>query len=86
MTGRALVHGHVDGTIDLFGSGHGAESRLVSLGASELLEFAGLRLLAAEWVGLAMLFASGFVQPMAEFAALSFHLGQTTNQHNFSSR
>jgi hypothetical protein len=42
----------------------------VSLGASGLFEFAGLRFLAAEWVGLAMLFASGFVQPLAEFTVL----------------
>ena len=37
----------------------------MSLGASGLLGFAGLRFLAAEWVGLAMLFASGFAQELA---------------------
>jgi threonine/homoserine efflux transporter RhtA len=52
----------------------------VPLGASGLLAFAGLRFLAAERVGLAMLFASGFVQPLTEFAVLVFHLGQAANQ------
>jgi hypothetical protein len=52
----------------------------VPLGASRLIEFAGFRLLAAERVRLAVLFASGFVQALAELAVLSFHFGQATNQ------
>jgi hypothetical protein len=55
----------------------------VSLGASGLLEFAGLRFLAAEWVGLAILFAAGFVQALAEIAVLLFHLGQAADQTMF---
>jgi hypothetical protein len=39
-----------------------------------------LRFHAAERVSLAMLFASGFVQALAEFAVLLFYLGQATNQ------
>jgi hypothetical protein len=52
----------------------------VSVGASRLLGFAGLRFLAAERVGLAMLFAAGFVQALAEFTVLFFHLGQAAFQ------
>jgi hypothetical protein len=39
-----------------------------------------LRLLAAERVGLAMLFASGLVQALTKFAVLSFHFGQAADQ------
>jgi len=48
----------------------------VSLGASGLLAFADCRLLAAERVRLAVLFATGFVEALAEFTVLSFNLGQ----------
>jgi hypothetical protein len=70
----------VDDAIDLLGRGHGMESRLVSRGASGLLELAGLRFLAAERMGLAVLLVAGFVQTLTEFAALSFHLGQAASQ------
>jgi hypothetical protein len=80
VAGRAFVYGHVDDAINLLGSGHGAESRLVSLEASGRLEFAGLRFLAAERVGLAVLLAAGFVQALMEFAVLLFHLGQASDQ------
>src|SRR5262249_54833567 len=62
------------------GSGHGTESGRVPLAASGLLGSARLRFLAAERVGLAMPFASGFVQALAEFEVLLFHLGKATNQ------
>jgi hypothetical protein len=39
-----------------------------------------LRFLAAERVGLAMLFASGLVQALTEFVVLHFHLGQAADQ------
>jgi hypothetical protein len=70
----------MDDTIDLLGSRHGTEIRLVSLGASRLFGCAGLRLLAAERVGLAVLFAAGFVQALAEFVVLLFDLGQASLQ------
>jgi hypothetical protein len=40
--------------------------------------------LAAERVRLATQFASGFVQPLAEFEVLLLHFGQVTNQRWFS--
>jgi hypothetical protein len=49
-------------------------------GASRLLGLAGLRLLASEGVGLAMLFAVGFVQALAECTVLFFHFGQAAFQ------
>jgi hypothetical protein len=39
-----------------------------------------LRFLAAEWVGLARLFASGLVQALTGFTVLVFHLGQAADQ------
>src|SRR5262249_9443080 len=60
--------------------GYGTERGRVPLTASGLLGLARLRFLAAERVGLAMLFASGFVQAVAEFAVLLFHLGQAAFQ------
>jgi hypothetical protein len=80
VAGRALAQGHVDDTIDLFGSRDRAERSLVPLGASRLFEFAVLRFLAAERVGLAMLFAAGLLQALAEIAVLLFHLGQAALQ------
>jgi hypothetical protein len=47
---------------------------------SGLLGLAGNRLLAAERVGLAVLLAAGFVEALAEFAVLLFHLGQAALQ------
>jgi hypothetical protein len=41
---------------------------------------AGIRLLAAERVGLAVLLAAGFVEALAEFAVLWFDLGQAADQ------
>jgi hypothetical protein len=52
----------------------------MSLGACGLLGFAGLDFLAAERVRLAMSFAAGFVQPLAEFPILFFHLGRAADQ------
>jgi len=80
MAGGAPVQGHVDDPVDLLGSGHGAERGRVPSGASGLLGFARLRFLAAERVGLAMLFAAGLVQALTEFEVLLLHLGQATNQ------
>jgi hypothetical protein len=53
---------------------------ICSAWASGLLEFAGLRFLAAEGMGLAMLLTPNFVEALAEFTVLLFHLGQAANQ------
>jgi hypothetical protein len=42
--------------------------------------WAGLSLLAAEGMGLAVRLAAGFVQALTEFAVLSFHSGQAAKQ------
>jgi hypothetical protein len=76
VAGGAFGNGDVDDTSDLLGRRDGAEGGLVPLGAARLFACAGLRLLAAERVGLAVLFASGLVQALAEIAVLVFHLGQ----------
>lgn len=70
VAGRALVQGHMDDPVDLLRSRHAAKSGRVPLGSSGLVGFAGFGFLAAERVGLTMRLASGFVQPLAEFAVL----------------
>jgi hypothetical protein len=80
MAVGTFVTGHVDDAIDLVGSRDGAECGLVPLGASRLFECAGFRLLASERVRLAVLFAAGLVQALAEIAVLYFHLGQAAFQ------
>jgi hypothetical protein len=80
MAGGALVKGHVDDPVDLVRRWDGTQGRLVPLGASGLLGFAGFGFLAAERVSLAMLFASGFVQALTEFAVLYLHLDQAADQ------
>jgi hypothetical protein len=74
------VQGDVDDPVDLLGRGHGAERGRVPLAAPGFLGLAGLRFPAAEGVGLALLFPSGFVQTLAEFAVLLFHLREATDQ------
>src|SRR5262249_18574853 len=62
------------------GGGTGGWAGGGPLGARRFFGLAGLGLLAAEWVGLAMLFTSDLVQPLAELVVLSFHLGQAADQ------
>jgi hypothetical protein len=76
VAGGAFGNGDVEDTSDLLGRRDGAEGGLVPRGAARLFECAGLRLFAAERVGLAVLFAAGLVQALAEIAVLVFHLSQ----------
>jgi hypothetical protein len=68
----------MDDAVDLLGSRDRAKRGCVPLAASGRLGFAGVGLLAAERVGLAMLLASGFVEALAEFAVLQFQQGQAS--------
>jgi hypothetical protein len=80
VAGGALGKRHVDDAVDLLGRGHGAQRGRVPLGPPGLVGCAGLGFLAAERVGLAVRFSAGFVEALAEFAVVSFQLGQAADQ------